>query len=223
MTFPAKILIPCPVCASTQFAVTYEPWIDEPDPAKLYGLATGIHGTQRMVTCRQCGLVYENPRYPAEVIVQGYMAADDPGHDSQHETRVNSFFRALKKLAPRLPPPGAKILDIGTAGGAFLDAAQRFGYDAWGLEPSHFRVSRGKARGLQIEQGVIENHNFVPGSFDMVTLWDVIEHMADPVDALNRVHALLKPGGMLLLNFPDIDTWQARLAGKHFWWICRCT
>lgn len=219
MTAPVKILMSCPVCGCADFTVTYEPWVDEPDPAKLYGTATGIHGTQRMVTCRECGLLYENPRYPAEAIVQGYMASDDAGHDSQYKMRVHSFSKALNKLAPRLPPKGAKVLDIGAAGGAFLDAATQFGYDAWGLEPSWFRVSRGKERGLHIEQGVIDNHSFAPESFDMVTLWDVIEHMPDPLDSLRRVHALLKPGGTLLLNFPDIDTWQARLAGKHFWWI----
>lgn len=219
MISPAKLLIPCPVCASADFDVTYEPWVTELDPAKLYGTATGIHGTQRMVTCKQCGLLYENPRYPADVIVQGYMASDDAGHDSQYEMRVKSFSKVLKKLGSRIPPVGSKVLDVGAAGGAFLEAATRHGYDAWGLEPSWFRVSRGKERGLQIEQGVIENHSFAPESFDMVTLWDVIEHMPDPLDSLRRVHALLKPGGTLLLNFPDIDTWQARLVGRHFWWI----
>src|SRR5690242_10386450 len=87
-TFPPKILIPCPVCASRDFDITYEPWVAELDPAKLYGTATGIHGTQRLVTCKQCGLLYENPRYPADIIVQGYMASDDPGHDSQYAMRV---------------------------------------------------------------------------------------------------------------------------------------
>jgi 2-polyprenyl-3-methyl-5-hydroxy-6-metoxy-1,4-benzoquinol methylase len=167
----------------------------ESDPAKLYGLPTGVRDAQRMVACRQCGLLYENPRYPADVIVQGYMASEDTGHDSQYDMRVQSFLNALRKLAKRLPPAGAKVLDIGTASGAFLDAATKYGYDAWGLEPSMLRVDMGKRRGLQIEQGVIENHSFAPASFDMATLWDVIEHIPDPAAALRHVHALLKPGG----------------------------
>jgi SAM-dependent methyltransferase len=204
---------------STEFQVLYEPWVKENDPAQLYGVATGIHGTQRLVKCKTCTLVYENPRYPAEVIVQGYMASHDAGHDSQFSSRVESFYGALKKSRRVLPPPGSKVLDIGTASGAFMDAAQRFGYDVWGLEPSRLRVAQAKQRGLRVEQGVVENHPFAPHSFDMVTLWDVIEHMTDPLESLKKVHSLLKPGGFLLLNFPDIDTWQARLAGKHFWWI----
>lgn len=59
-------------------------------------------------------------------------------------------------------------------------AIEQFGYDAYGMEPSADLVARGKARGLNIEQGTIENHSFEYGSFDMVCLWDVIEHLPDP-------------------------------------------
>jgi SAM-dependent methyltransferase len=214
-----KIVIPCPVCGSFNYSVRYEPWSEEADPVLLYGVAASFRGSQRLVECKQCTLVYENPRYPVDVIVQGYMASHDTGHDSQYASRVSSFLRALKKLRRHIPPPGSKVLDVGTASGAFVDAATQFGYEAWGLEPSRLRVSQARERGLRVEQGVIENHPFAPASFDMVTLWDVIEHMPDPLTSLKHVYPLLKPGGILLLNFPDIDTWQARLAGKHFWWI----
>ena len=202
MAWPAKTLISCPVCGSDDFSVVYEPWSREADPARLYGASASIQGTQRMVDCGQCGLMYENPRYPADVILRGYAASDDGdnGHSNQYDMRVGSFTRALKRLQPHLPAKGARILDIGSAGGAFLEAAGHFGYDAWGMEPSAFRVAKGRERGLQIEQGVIENHNFIAESFDMVTLWDVIEHLPDPLDALRRVKPLLKPGGTLLLN-----------------------
>lgn len=216
---PGRIAINCPVCDASEFTVTYEPSFVENDPAKLYGAASGIPGTQRLVTCHRCGLLYENPRFPAEVIIQGYMASDDAGHDSQHAMRAASFLRALNKLSGHLPKSGAKVLDIGTAGGAFLDAATKFGYDAWGLEPSRYLVTKGKERGLKIEQGTIENHAFAAASFNMVTLWDVLEHVPDPRNALTQIRKLLKPDGILLVNYPDIGTWQAKLAGRRFWWI----
>jgi SAM-dependent methyltransferase len=164
-------------------------------------------------------LIYENPRFPAETIVQGYMASDDAGHDSQYAMRVLSFHRALQKLARHIPPPGARVLDIGTAGGAFLDAAARFGYDAHGLEPSRYLVEKGKQRGLKIEQGIIEDHTYPEHSFDMVCLWDVLEHVPEPREALQAVRKLLKPDGILLINYPDIGTLQAKLAGRRFWWL----
>src|SRR5439155_1550141 len=70
-----------------------------------------------------------------------------------------------------------------------------------------------------IEQGTIERHTFEPNSFDMVCLWDVIEHLPEPRAALVEIRHLLKPSGLLLINYPDIGTWQAKLAGKRFWWL----
>ncbi len=209
----------CPVCGSENFDVIISPWVEEADPTKLYGAASGIRGTQQLVSCLSCGMIYENPRYDAEAIIQGYMASQEEEHDSQYSMRVHSFYKTLKKHATRIPPKGAKVLDIGTAGGAFLDAAKQFGYDAYGMEPSADLVERGKSRGLKIEQGTIENHSFEPGSFDMVCLWDVIEHLPDPKSALSEIKKLLKSNSILLINFPDIGTWQAKLVGKRFWWI----
>ena len=214
-----KIEQMCPVCESDLQVIKYEPWVDEDDPDKLYGAASGIPGTQRLVSCLTCGMIYESPRYGAKTIVQGYMASQEAGHDSQFPMRIYSFLQTLKKHEKQLPLPGSKVLDIGTAGGAFLNAAEQFGYDAYGMEPSADLVARGKARGLNIEQGTIENHSFEYGSFDMVCLWDVIEHLPDPKLALVEIRKLLKPKGTLLINFPDIGTWQAKLAGKRFWWI----
>ena len=209
----------CSNCGSIRHDVFLEPIINESSPAVLYGAASGIRGTQRLVTCLDCGMIYESPRYPAEVIVKGYIASEEAVHDSQYRMRVLSFYGALKKNAKYLPLPGAKILDIGTAGGAFLDAANEFGFDAYGMEPSKDLVERGKARGLKIEQGTIESHGFEAHRFDMVSLWDVIEHLPDPKAALIEIRNLLKPNGVLLINFPDIGTWQSKIAGKKFWWI----
>jgi SAM-dependent methyltransferase len=214
-----RVKISCPICDSDQTKVRYEPWNDIQDPAKLYGAASGVPGPQRLVECLVCGIIYENPRFPDDVILQGYMSADDAGHDSQYSMRVESFYRSLKSLRHNLPQKGAKVLDIGTAGGAFLDAAQRFGYNAVGLEPSSFLVGQGKKRGLNIEQGTIDNHTFEPESFDMVCLWDVIEHLTNPKAALLTIRNLTKPTGILLINYPDIGTWQAKIAGRRYWWI----
>jgi SAM-dependent methyltransferase len=164
-------------------------------------------------------MVYESPRYDAETISKGYIFSVEADHDSQYSMRVKSFYLTLKKHTARIPPPSAKILDIGTAGGAFLDAAKKYGYNAYGLEPSADLVRRAKARGLNIEQGTIENHKFEANSFDMVCFWDVIEHLPNPKVALMEAKNLLKPEGILLINYPDIGTWQAKIAGKRFWWI----
>lgn len=209
----------CPVCESSNQQLFCDSWVKESDPAKLYGAASGIPGTQRLVKCQDCEMIYESPRYEAKTIVQGYMSSQEADHDSQYSMRVKSFYLTLKKHSHHIPPSGAKVLDIGTAGGAFLEAASQYGYRAYGMEPSADLVGRGKSRGLNIEQGTIEDHCFELNSFDMVCLWDVIEHLPNPREALIEAKKLLKPNGILLINYPDIGTWQAKIAGKRFWWI----
>ena len=218
-TTSTRISVPCPVCGVGEFDVVYEPSVVIDDPARLYGAASGVRGAQRLVRCRGCGILYENPRFPTEQIVAGYAASQDSGHDSQRPMRVRSFAHALHTMRKRLPLPGARVLDIGTAGGAFLEAAQRFGYDAYGMEPSQYLVEQARLRGLKVDQGTIDNHRFEPASFDLICLWDVLEHLTAPRAALEEVARLLKPDGIVLINYPDIGTLQARLAGRRFWWI----
>jgi hypothetical protein len=210
---------PCPVCGSRNNNVLYEPWVDIQEPSKLYGAASGIPGTQRLVVCSDCGMIYENPRFPDDVILQAYISSQESEHDSQYKMRVNSFYHALKSLSSKIPGKGAKVLDIGTAGGAFIDAAKRFGYDAAGLEPSLFLVQKGQERGLDIAHGTIDTHPFEPVSFDMVCLWDVIEHLTDLKGSLLKIRPLIRDGGLLLINYPDIGTRMAKIAGRRFWWI----
>lgn len=209
----------CPVCDSDKYNVLFEPWQDIQDPTRLYGAASGVRGAQRLVECQVCAMIYENPRFPENVILEGYVHSEEASHDSQHSMRVESFSRALKSLHDCIPTKDARVLDIGTAGGAFLDAAKRFGYKAVGLEPSYYLVKQGKSRGLNIEQGTIDNHPFEPASFDMICLWDVLEHLPDPKGSLLKIKPLLRQNGVLLINYPDIGTWQAKLAGRFYWWI----
>ena len=203
---PSRRLVACPVCDFGEFDVVYEPTVVIDAPARLYGAASGVRGAQRLVRCQGCGLLYENPQFSAEQVVAGYAASQDSGHDSQRPMRVRSFARALRKLREHLPPPGSRVLDIGTAGGAFLEAATQCGYDAYGMEPSRYLVEQGRLRGLKVEQGTIDNHGFEPSSFDLICLWDVLEHLTDPKAALKEVARLLKPDGVVLINYPDIGT-----------------
>jgi SAM-dependent methyltransferase len=214
-----KVHIVCPLCGSEDFRTKWKPTHLVDDPSVVYGAASGVQGTQQIVKCVGCGLLYENPRFPDVAILEAYENSVEAGHDSQYDMRVDSFSRALKRLAGKLPGPGAKVLDVGTAGGAFLVAAQRFGYDAVGVEPSADLADRGRARGARIRQGPLERQTFAPGSFDLVCLWDVIEHVTDPRAMLLRVHSLLRPDGTLLINYPDIGTVPAKLFGRRFWWV----
>lgn len=212
-------VVGCPLCGSADSSAIIEPTQRIDDPKKLYGAASGIRGTQRIVRCNACSMMYESPRLSEEAIVSGYASADDAGHDSQHAMRVKSFAWSLKRFGKRLPKPPATILDVGTAGGAFLEAARDFGYTPSGIEPSEYLTNAARDRGFDVRAGTLSDGLFAGDTFDVVSMWDVIEHLCDPKDAVRGVHDRLKPGGVFLLNFPDSGTWQAKLAGKRFWWL----
>jgi SAM-dependent methyltransferase len=140
-----KQLYDCVICQSSQYQTLFEPWQEITDPAALYGAASGIRGTQHIVKCHGCGLIYENPRYDEQTILEGYINTNEAEHDSQYPMRVKSFYKSLRSLEKKgIPPKGAKVLDIGTAGGAFIEAARQYGYDVYGLEPSKFLVEQGE-------------------------------------------------------------------------------
>lgn len=213
-----RVPVGCPVCESTRQRVKWSPRVKLDDPSVLYGAASGVRDTQRLVACLDCGMVYESPRFPEPLIVKGYEQAADE-HDSQFDQRADGFRRALNSLNRHLPPPPAEVLDVGTAGGAFLTAAGERGYRAQGLDLSYALVKKGTARGLSITQGTLQTAPFAPHRFDLVCFWDVLEHVADPYTALVQCKRLLRPGGVLLINFPDIGAWPARLAGRRYWWL----
>ncbi len=178
----------------------------------------GRHHT--IVQCRRCGLVYTNPRLDHHDILNTYQAVEDPLYVEEREGRVLTFERHLKPLE-RLtgPPNGRLLLDMGCHIGVFVEIAARRGWEAWGVDPSRWAVEQAQARGLHVVQGTLETANLPEAAFDVVTMWDVIEHLTDPRGALQQVYRLLKPGGLVVVHTIDIESPLARLMGAHWPWL----
>ena len=73
--------------------------------------------------------------------------------------------------------------------------------------------------GVRILPGTLAEAKFPDESFDVVTMWDVLEHVPDPLTEVREVFRILRPGGLLVVNYPDIGTWIARLAGRQWWFL----
>jgi len=171
--------------------------------------------TQPLMRCRRCGLQFVSPRVVASAILDGYAAGTDPEYVSQMAARVRTFARTLTHIQ-RLAGGRGRLLDIGCAAGAFLKAATDAGWDATGIEPNGWLADWGREQyGVCIHVGSIDDV-LLAGSFDVITLWDVIEHTPDPMHVLARANALLRPGGLLVVNFPDIGSWIARALGRRW-------
>lgn len=175
----------------------------------------GRHHT--IVQCRQCGLVYTNPRLDRGDIANTYQAVEDPLYVEEREGRVLTFEHHLKPLERIAGSPGGRpLLDVGCYTGVFVEIAARHGWDAWGVEPSHWAVEQAQARGLHVVQGTLDAADLPEAFFDVVTLWDVIEHLVDPMAEVRRVWRLLKPGGLIVIHTMDITSPTARLLGRRW-------
>jgi 2-polyprenyl-3-methyl-5-hydroxy-6-metoxy-1,4-benzoquinol methylase len=138
----------------------------------------------------------------------------------EREGRVATFHRNIRPLEEMVPSHnGHRLLDVGAHVGVFVEVAQERGWDAQGLEPSVWAVDEGRKRGLNVIQGTLRDAELDSESFDVVTMWDVVEHLIDPATDIREAARLLKPGGVLCVHTVDIDSPFARVMGRRWPWL----
>lgn len=211
--------VPCVLCGVDDTEIVYEAQYDREkdlDLVQKFRASGDELLIDQVVRCRRCTLQYVNPRLRGDLIFSGYTEGEDPNYVSQLAARERTFARSLRQIERTLGRRG-RLLDVGTAAGAFVAAARKQGWDASGCEPNKWLAEWGSRHyGITIRQGSVFDQNYEPRSFDVVTLWDVIEHTPDPVAVVEHCRTLLKPGGLLVINYPDIGSWIARLL-KRKW------
>ena len=118
-----------------------------------------------------------------------------------HEREAAKNLQLLQRHARK-----GRLLDIGCSTGQFLSAARQIGWVGQGLEysPDSSRVAR-ELRGLDVKTGVLSADTYPPDNFDVITLWDVIEHLPDPCGTMRHIARILAPGGLLVLKTPNVD------------------
>jgi SAM-dependent methyltransferase len=180
----------------------------------------------RLVRCAVCDLVYVSPtfneaHYAAVYASQEYQdIVRDLGIKS-HEYRVERFGRERVGLMARhLAAPRPRYLDVGCSTGFVVEAARDAGWNATGLDLNPSAVEFGRARGLDLRPVALTEAGFDAGSFDAVSLFDVLEHLLDPLGTLRACTRLLRPGGIVFLYVPNYDSASRLLMGKdaHFIW-----
>lgn len=173
-----------------------------------------------LVRCGSCGLAFlANPPEGEEVAALYSAAADYHGEllDPQHPVfgRMDKIARQhLRMLRRSVPAPaGLKLLDIGCSSGLFLAKARDAGFAVQGAELSPDTSAFARSHfGLPVQCCDWREAGYADASFDVITLFDVIEHLPDPLDDLRAVKRLLKPGGLLLQSTPNIDGLFPRLS-----------
>jgi SAM-dependent methyltransferase len=158
--------------------------------------------------CSGCSLVYVDAAVDRETLdaiygpdyYQGDVFADYLG---EHEIRLESGHARARRLAAQVP--GGRLLDLGCAAGFFLHAASER-YDVTGVEVSAFAAEHARKEfGLRVFTGEIFDAPLEDDEFDVVTMWDVVEHLSDPAEVLREVARVTRPGGLLVLTTGDVE------------------
>jgi 2-polyprenyl-3-methyl-5-hydroxy-6-metoxy-1,4-benzoquinol methylase len=105
-----------------------------------------------------------------------------------------------------------KLLDVGTGDGLFLKVAKTANFDTCGTEISHAGVRAAKKfYNLDIHITEIEDADFEENSFDVITIWHVIEHVKNPLEIMKKLYKLSKPGAVVFVATPNLDKHLARI------------
>lgn len=174
----------------------------------------------RVGCCRKCGFIQVLEKPNREDLFKIYNPEYFKRGKYVNDRAINlENKRRILWLKQNGVEKGARVLDVGCATGDFIKAA-RSQFDMWGLDISKFAVE--KARFLnpdisqQIRVGQVEEQSFTADFFDVIVLWDVIEHLWDPVGAIHKLVKILKPGGRLVISTPNIGAFTARIFGKYW-------
>lgn len=174
----------------------------------------------QIVECKHCGFVYANPRWSPDELTMAYEAVEDETYSEEREGRELTFSKHLQAMEKHTGAGnGRSLLDVGAYIGVFVEVARKAGWDAIGVEPSEWATQEAQKQGLPVYQGTQDAPDIQGKLFDVVTMWDVIEHVDDPNGEIAKAYTLLKPDGWLVLHTMDVDSLTAKVMGSRWPWF----
>ena len=182
------------------------------------------------VRCTRCDLVFLDPRPTSHELGRIHPPerhADDVAHRGSglvRSLRERVEARSIRRWADELPAD-ATVVDIGCGDGTHLDLIRRYGSSGWtlvGVEPDLDVAERARARGLTVHATTLAEAPIEPGTADLVTLVQTIEHAPNPTELLGQIREILAPGGRLVvvtdnIGSPDFTLFRSRHWGGWDW------
>lgn len=208
---------PCPVCGSADEAREFAPANLDAGQFNAFSFASRklpeyMHA--RLVECHNCDVVYANPAIAAESLAAAYDgAAFDSNEEAGHAARTYGSY--LPRILPSLRDRHG-ALDIGTGEGSFLRELLRAGFeDVVGVEPSRapIEAAASDVRPL-IRREMFQTDTFPPESFRLISCFQTIEHLRDPLAICRDAYRALKPGGALFLIGHNRRAVSAKILGR---------
>lgn len=208
----------CYLCSSPFLVETYpEKEYAGADPEALRCTSTSHKSNPQVLSCLQCGLDFVPDRKNLDKLYSGVV---DETYVQFKEARYKTFNKTFELISPYLKE-GSKLLEVGCYCGYFLDVARKNGLVVEGLDPSSWAVGRAKNDlDLNVYHGSVSDvGNLTKEEFDSIAMWDVLEHLEDPLKALQLLNLKLKENGHLFLSTLDIDNWFPKLTGSKWPWL----
>jgi len=206
----------CNLCGSSETETLY----DLPDRL-LFRNDVRVH----LVRCCQCGLIYQNPRPVLQAMAKHYPAeyelyAPEPDGEKTSWLLRQAYRYGMEKRRRFVTAHKhtGRLLDVGCATGLFLRAMQSApGWELYGVDisPHAVRIAR-ETYHLNVMEGTLEAPHFSDSFFDVVTMWDVFEHLHDPARSLQEIFRILRPDGVLVLRVPNGGGWDAQVF-RSYW------
>lgn len=214
-----QIVLVCPICENQTAYLKYSR--EKKDVSALSGafspVAKDFGIFDDLYQCNRCNhLFVGTPRI--DVNLQ-YKDAEDPGnYFNLWQYRMLNLRKLFCKVIPFIKVRNPKVLDVGAGGGIFLNLLKGLGIDSIGIEPSAQLARIGRNRfGVNLTEGTLKQVKLPHGSFDLVTLLEVIEHLENPRQEIELIKKYLKEKGMVLLVTPNIKSLSARVLGPRWW------
>jgi len=204
-----KGIIQCPICGKT--SLNFNVWVN-----------TEVGDILR---CAKCGLGFLNLN-PKEIPVLEEINLSTYNLKSyyrllirmQHEL-IRRYKNQLKEVS-RIVKERGKLVDIGCSIGLFLNTATFYGFEPYGYDVNKINLMKAKKFfGINIlPDNFLEDKNY-NNFFDVATMWDVLEHLKDPVDYLLKLKSVVKPGGLLVVQCPNMESYEFLKFGNKWNWL----
>lgn len=207
-----EILVACPICNSEAFT-NFLTCMDN----------TVSHETFVIVQCSSCGFKFTNPR-PVEIELKNYYKSENYiSHSNTKQGLINYTYQIVRKytLFKKLQLittyiKSGSILDIGCGTGEFLNVCQQSKWTTLGIEPSNgARKMAINTFGLEVREES-ELSKLESESFDVITLWHVLEHVPQLNARIKELKRLIKPTGIIIIAVPNCNSLDAKLYGNSW-------
>ena len=212
----------CPLCGSDRSKQCYP--INKEFPSRLSGFDLSRIDVG-VASCADCGHQFIQPVPTARVLAAYYASYMTEAKENFYQDRqlagIPAAFRQIYgerlSIIRNIVTGNGRLLDVGCGLGMFLRLAEERGFGVHGVDANAYAVERLRDRyGIEASNCLFEDFE-TDQRFDVVTMWDFLEHLSDPIAALHKAYGLLRPGSVMVVETPARDSivhWIAKLSYK---------